>query len=164
MIVRGAEGANVSVALQVKDGRDPEYGGSDKSAVGKLRGGFGNPFPLSVTDAQRVTALVEAATADALRLARVSVRPGGDRSLIATVKTFWIDGYMGYKATVAVDLALHDAQGNVLWRGAAKGEGGGVAVWTPTGFVPGTFQRALNAYAEDASGFFGRPEFQKNLF
>jgi hypothetical protein len=163
-IVRGTEDPTTSVALKVVDAREPGLGGSDTTAIGQVRGGYGNPIPVYETDPQRVAQLVRDATTDALLHSRVGVENGGPRTLVATVKGFWVDGYVGYKATVEVQCALQDGQGQVIWTSLISGAAGGVAWWTPTGFVAGTFQDALADYAQHAMGQFSSAQFQKLLF
>ena len=163
-IVRGAEDPTTTVKLTVVDERAPDFGGTDKTEVGRVRGGYGNPFPLYESDSHRVALLVQDATSDALRLSRVAVGDNSERTLVATVRGFWLDGYMGYKATVEVDCALQDGQGNVLWKASISGGGGGVPLWSPSSFVAPTFQKALADYADHAVVQFNSPAFQKYLF
>jgi len=163
-IVRGIEDPTSEVALKVVDGREPEHGGTNTAEVGRVRGGYGNPFPLFDTDPHKVSQLVRDATTDALSHARVSVQPGSPRVLVATVKTFWLDGYVGYKAAVDVECQLQDLQGTVLWTATIGGAAGGTAGWSLTGFVASTYQTALANYAENALVQFNTPAFQKNVF
>jgi hypothetical protein len=163
-VVRGAEDPVVTVDLKVIDDRTPDFGGTNKTEIGRVRGGYGNPFPVYESDSQQVAHLVRDATADALRLARVGVAPDAQRVLVATVKEFWIDGYIGYKASVIVQCVLQDRDGGKLWTASISGAGGGAPWWTATSFIAPTFQKALAEYAENAAGQFGSQEFQKNVF
>jgi len=163
-IVGGAEDPLTTVKLQTIDARESAMGGNDPNEIGRLRGLLGNPFPLFEAGSQSVRNVTREATTDALRLARVGVYERSPRTLVATVKKFWIDGYFGYKATVTVQCDLRDEQGNVLWTSVITGEGGGVNWAGPETFVRATFQRALAAYVQKAGGEFSSPEFQKYVF
>lgn len=163
-IADAAEDPLTTVKLQVIDAREGDAETTDPSEIGRLRGLFGNSFPLYESGAQSVRAVVHDATADALHLARVGMYEHSPRTLVATVKKFWIDGYFGYKATVTVQCDLHDEQGTVLWTSVVTGEGGGVNWAGPGTFVRATFQRALAAYVEKAGGEFSSTDFQKHVF
>jgi hypothetical protein len=163
-IVTDPETPEVAVALTVVDARQPNYGGNEKTEIGTVRGGFGNPFPVYDSDAQKVTLLMQAATADALAESRIAVQAESPRTLVVTVTKFWIDGYVGYGASVAAQCDLKDEHGAVLWSATASGSGGGVAWWGPTGHIQPTFQRALANYAEQATGLFSSTDFQKHLY
>jgi hypothetical protein len=163
-IVRGAEDPLTTVTLQAVDARQADRGGNDRGEIGRVRGLLGNPFPLFDDGHTTVEDVAREATVDALRLARVGVRDRSPRVLVATVKEFWMDGYIGYKATVTLQCELRDEQGNVLWTSIITGEGGGVNWIGPQILVRSTFQKALAAFAEQAAGEFNSPEFQKNVF
>jgi hypothetical protein len=155
---------DTAVALTVIDGREPGYGGTDKTRIGTVRGGFGNPFPVYDTDAQTVSQLVQLATTDALVQSRVAVQSGSPRTLVVTVTKFWVDGYVGYGASVVAQCDLKDEHGIVLWSGTATGSGSGVRLWVPVSFVQPTFQKALANYVEQATGLFSSTDFQKHLY
>ena len=163
-VVAGAENPLTTVKLETIDGRESDMALSDAREIGRLRGLFGNAFPLLEAGPQSVRNVTHDATADALRLARVGVYDRSPRTLVATLRKFWIDGYMGYKATVTVQCDLRDEQGNVLWTSVITGEGGGVNWAGPGTFVRATFQRALDVYVQKAGGQFSSPEFQRNVF
>ena len=163
-IVRGVEDPNTTLSLTVVDARAPGEGGDDKTEVGRVRGGYGSPFPVYETSPQRVAQIVRDATADALSHARVKVQEGGPRRLRATVKNFWIDGYMGYKANIAVQCDLQDDNGKVLWTAMITGGGGGMPWWSIDTFIVSTFQQALADYSEHAIVDFNSAAFQKQLY
>ena len=163
-VVRGAEDALTTVKLQAVDARRSDRGGADPSEIGRARGLLGNAFPLLDDGSGAVAAAARAATADALRLARVGVLERSPRVLVATVRKFWVDGYVGYKATVEMQCDLRDEDGKVLWTSLITGEGGGVNCAGPQTFVRATFQRALAAYAEKAAMEFNSATFQKYLY
>lgn len=165
-VAAGAEAPLTTVKLETIDGRESDAAMAplDANEIGRVRGLFGNAFPLFESGPQSVPIVARDATADALRLARVGVYDRSPRTLVATLKKFWIDGYMGYKATVTMQCDLRDEQGNVLWTSVITGEGGGVNWAGPGTFVRATFQRALAVYVQKAGGEFSSPEFQRYVF
>lgn len=164
-IVRGAEDPNVAVSLRVEDSRPPDQGGVDPSLIGTVRGRFGEPYPLHASEGRLIEQLVRSATVDGLRLARAAVVADSPRALVAAVKSFWIDGYMANVAVVEVELSLYDDHLQLLWRTTVRGSSGGVGVFDFAGMViPGTIDRALNAYAMQLSAEVGQPAVQKHLF
>lgn len=163
-IADGAEDPLTTVKLQLVDARESDAGTVDPPEIGRVRGLFGNPFPLYEAAPHSVRNVTRDATVDALRLARVGVSDRSPRTLVTTLKKFWIDGYFGYKATVTMQCDLRDEQGNVLWTSVITGEGGGVNWAGPDTFVRATFQRALAAYVQKAGGEFDSTEFQRYVF
>jgi hypothetical protein len=101
-IAGGAEDPLTTVKLQLVDARESDAGAIDPHEIGRVRGLLGNPFPLYEAASHSVRNVTRDATVDALRLARVGVSDQSPRTLVTTLKTFWIDGYLGYKATVTV--------------------------------------------------------------
>lgn len=161
---------DTAVALTVIDGRQPDYGGTDATRIGTVRGGLGNSFPVYDTDPLQVPQLVQLATTDALVQSRVAVQTGSPRTLVVTVTKFWIDGYVGYGASVVAQCDLKDEHGDVLWSGTASGSGSSVNVlvgvlnvWTAR-FAQPAFQKALANYSERATGLFSSTDFQKHLY
>jgi hypothetical protein len=159
-----ADAPLAGVQLEVIDARPPGFGGDERIRIGTVRGGYGNPFPVVETDEHAVRRLVEEATTDALLQAGLGTQATSGHKLVTRIKHFWVDGFVGYKATVAAEIELIDANGKVLWKTEVKGEAGGAALWTPTGFVPETFQNALSEYAAQASIQFKSPQFQRLIF
>ena len=163
-VAAGAENPQTTVKLETEDGRESDRAITGPTQIGRLRGLFGNSFPLFEAGPQSAPDVVRDATTDALLLARVGVNGRSPRTLVATLKKFWIDGYMGYKATITVQCDLRDEQGHVLWTSVITGEGGGVNWAGPNTFVRATFQRALTMYVQKAGGEFSSPEFQRHIF
>jgi hypothetical protein len=160
-----ANTAVTMVDLTVVDNRPPGYGGDDKTDVGRLRGSFGEPVPLYENGPDRVRQLVQQATADALMQARVGTKRDSPRRLIAHVTGFWMDGFIGYKGVVEVDVELMNERDEVLWKHSIKGAGGGSAVAKlPSSVAPQVFGNALRDYVQKAAGVFNSEEFQELLF
>jgi len=153
-----------SVKLELVDARVANERIVDPAEIGYGRGLFGNTIPMYESVPHSARSATRDATADALRLAGIGISDQSPRTLVATLTKFWIDGYLGYKATVTVQCDLRDEQGHVLWTSVMTGEGGGVNWAGPDTFVRATFQRALVAYVQKAGGEFNSPEFQRNVF
>lgn len=159
-----APAATASVALKVVDERPADKGGTDKNQVGQIRGSYG--IPSSVKDATMDVAprTVTDATTDALKQAGVGVNAGANRTLVATVKSYWFDGLMGYKATVLVNYSLQDSSGKVLWSKEVSGGAGGTNLFkSGESMAQDMFASALTDLAKKASEQFKSPEFQKAL-
>lgn len=101
--------------------------------------------------------------------------PSADRNadgtaLIATVREFWIDGYVGYKGTVVVDYALKDEDGRTLWtktgrpcgRRRSKGSDGGSDVARSAySMAEEIVRKSLASLSEDATKEFQSADFQE---
>src|SRR5262245_19958833 len=85
-----------NVALKVEDQRALDHGGQTKTHVGNIRGGMGIPQRMNDKHADVAPHTVTDATSDALRHVGVGVA-GGQKTLVATIKNFWLDGFVGYK-------------------------------------------------------------------
>jgi hypothetical protein len=152
-----------TVTLKVTDERPADHGGSDKKVVGKVRGSYG--IPASVTDSNPniVVDTVSQATADALAQSGVGVGPGGG-TLVGTVKSYWMDGFAGYKGTITVQYALLDASGASVWSKEVSGGSGGALVFkSASSMTQDIFGVALSDLAKKAAVEFQSPEFQKAL-
>lgn len=152
------------VALDVVDERPAGKGGSEKSQVGQIRGSYGIPSAVKDSTADVAPRTVAEATRDALGQAAVGVEPGGDRTLVATVKHYWMDGLVGYKATVQVQYALQDAAGKVLWTQEVTGTAGGTNLFkSGDSMTQDMFATALSELAKKAAEQFKSPAFRQAL-
>ena len=159
--VNAATSANV--ALEVVDARDASLVGADKSRVGNVRNGWGMPFGVHEDSPDRIPQLVTEATADALRQAGVGIDKSASRVLVAQVKDFWVDGYVGYKSMVDVEYSLRDRDGKQLWTFLAQGASGGMP-WGGTSFAEEYLTKALADCSVRAAQQFQQPAFQKLVF
>jgi hypothetical protein len=160
----GAPAPKAAVTLKVVDERPADKGGSEKALVGQVRGSYGIPAGVSDSSPDVATRTVAEATTDALKQAGVGVGSGGSRTLVATVKHYWMDGFTGYKATVTVQYALEDASGKVLWTKDVSGGAGGALVFkSAQSMAQDMFGSALSDLAKKAAEDFKSPEFQKAL-
>jgi hypothetical protein len=158
-----AAAAKGNVGLRVADARPAANGGGTPNKVGQVRSGVGIPSDVEDRQQDVVPRTVTDATADALRKAGVGVQPGG-KVLSASVKEYWMDGYMGYSANVVVDYMLTDAAGKSLWSAQVKGAAGGTSMFkSPASMTEDLFGRALGELAENASKQFNSAAFQQAL-
>lgn len=152
-----------TVALKVVDERPADHGGSDKKVVGKVRGSYGIPASVADSNPNIVIDTVSQATADGLAQSGVGVGTGG-RTLVATVKHYWMDGMTAYRGTVTVQYALLDASGASVWSKEISGGSGGALVFkSASSMTQDIFGAALSDLASKAAAEFKSPEFQKAL-
>jgi hypothetical protein len=100
------------------------------------------------------------ASADALRQAGIAVQTGAPQLLVATVTHYWMDGYMGYSAVVAVRYELRNASGHAVWSGEARGQAGGTSKWSIETLGEALFQRALTQLASSVGTQFKSAAFR----
>lgn len=156
--------AAAHVTVKVVDERPADKGGSSKVQVGQIRGSYGIPSAVKDGDTEVATKTVADATNDALRQAGVGPQTGSAKTLVATVKHFWMDGLAGYKATVAVQYALQDSAGKTLWSAEVKGGAGGTNLFRGAeSFTQDMFEKALTDLACKAAEEFKSDAFKKAL-
>jgi len=152
-----------NVALKVEDQRPLDHGGQTKTHVGNVRGSLGIPQRMNDKNVDVAPHTVTDATSDALRHVGIGVA-GGQKTLVATIKTFWMDGFMGYKCTIVVNYQLVDQGGKSLWGAEVQGASGGTnAFGSPQGTTIRLYQNALSDLAQHASEQFQSPPFQQAL-
>lgn len=155
--------ATGAVALKVVDARPADKGGTDKAVVGQVRGSYGIPSSVKDSAPDVATRTVGEATTDALRQAGVGAQ-GGTKTLVATIKHYWMDGFTGYKATVTVHYEVQDASGAVLWSADVSGGAGGALMFkSAESMTTDMFGNALSDLAQKASVQFKSAEFQKAI-
>src|SRR5688500_12549768 len=76
------------LTVEVVNGRAPDKGGDDITAVGILRGGYGNPMTFTQDNPGDLPRLVHMATVDALHGAGIDVRDGAPTKLVAKILQF----------------------------------------------------------------------------
>ena len=129
--------------------------------VGQVRGKYGIPSAVADSDPNVVVDTVSQASADALAQSGVAVGPEG-RTLVGTVKSYWLDGFAGYKGTVTVQYALTDASGKSVWSKEISGASGGELVFkSPQSMTKDIFDAALTDLSKKAAIEFQSAEFKK---
>lgn len=151
-----------SVGLNVTDKRSAEHRGNG-AQIGQIRGSFGIPHGVDDKKSDVAVKTVTDATTDALRKSAVGVQ-NGNKTLVAAVKEFWFDGFMGFAATVTVSYQLTDASGKVLWSADVTGKAGDSAMFSNAKEVAEMLlPRALADLASKAGEQFNTPAFQQAL-
>src|SRR5262249_16421765 len=98
------------------------------------------------------------ATTDALKKSGLSVQPGG-KTLTATIKEYWMDGFGGYAGVIVTEYKLQDRSGATLWTAEVKGGGGGSTAWNnPTERI---FKECLSDLAAHATEAFNSLPFRE---
>ena len=152
-----------SIAVRTVSNRAPNHGGQT-SCIGRVRGGYGNPFPIYERDASNIEKTVADATSDALLEAGVSTDTSSKRVLVATLNEYWIDGYGAFNATVKVDYALQDANGQAVWQRSVAASGGDVMrnfVFEAATIAQTAFEHALRGVAVQMKTEFQGEDFQR---
>jgi hypothetical protein len=149
------------VSLEVVDSRESKLGGREKNLVGQVRGTYGNPFALR--EAAPVAQIVAAATSDALLHAGVRAQPDASRTMIVTIKKYWIDGYIACTANIETQIALRDREERLVFSQLIRGDATGSVAIAPQTELEGIFQNALERYARAAVASFQSPAFQNAL-
>jgi len=161
-LAAAAPPAAANLSLKVVDQRPADKGGQDKAQVGQIRGSYGIPSGVKDSSADVATETVAAATTDALKQAGVGVQSGSPKTLVATVTHFWMDGFHGYKATIAVQYALQDGGGKTLWSSEVKGGAGGTNLFRGAeSFTQDMLENALADLANKAAEQFKTESFKK---
>jgi hypothetical protein len=152
------------VVLKVVDNRPPERLAA-RNQVGQTRDGFGIPHKIADSDPNVVPRTITDATSDALKQSGIGVG-AGQKTLVATITEFWMDGYVGYKAGVTVQYALLNPAGAPVWTEEVKGNAGTSAFGLNKSEIRMTksvFETALADLAVHASERFRSPNFQQAL-
>ncbi len=152
-----------SVAVRTVNDRPQEHGGQS-TCVGRVRGGYGNPFPIYERDAANIERTVKAATEDALLGAGVAVAPDSPTVLVAVIKEFWIDGWGAFNATVRIDYSLEPASGAAAWQRSFTATGGdmmSMSVFEAEAISATAFEHALMGIAVQLKKAALADDFQK---
>lgn len=159
----GAPAASATLALKIVNERPADKGGQTNQ-VGQVRGSYGIPAAVKDSSPEVVTQTVTDATTDALAQAGIGVGAGGERTLVATIKHYWMDGFAGYKSTVAVQYSLQDASGKVLWSQDVTGSAGGALMFqSADSMAQDMFGKALTDLATKAAEQFKSAQFRQAL-
>lgn len=149
------------VNLEVIDARPEDQGGEEPQQVGIVRGGYGNPAAFMSEEPAQPLETVRRALVDALHGAGVEASLKAPMTLRAKLTRFWLDGYVGYAATVEVDLGLFAADGTPVWTQKVTGNEAG-AVFS-YGAASALLNTALEHLASDANARFREDGFQQAL-
>jgi len=157
--------AIASVAVRTVNSRPEGHGGQTK-CVGRVRGGYGNPFPIYERDAANIERTVKAATEEALLGAGVAVGEDSPLVLVAVIKEFWIDGWGAFNATVHIDYSLQERSGVAVWERSVSATGGDImrmSVFEAEAISATAFEQALMGVATQLKKEFIAEDFQKRV-
>lgn len=135
----------------VTSARAQERGGTTFAVVGRVRGGYGNPFSLKASRGQQLDVVLREVMSDALRHSGLDVAPGAKAAsrLELEVQDFWCDGYVGYQVTATVLARLVDVRtGKTLAQHTiSRKDGFGIVV----GYGPmhASFNRVLDGIKQE---------------
>ena len=90
--------------------RAADRGGKTLDVLGRVRGGYGNPFTLKASRGQELDRVLGDAMSDALRHSGFDTAGKPARRLELEVQDFWCDGYMGYQVTTTMVARLVDTR------------------------------------------------------
>jgi hypothetical protein len=153
-----------NVTLKVADIRPLDKGRDTGTRVGSVRGGFGNSIAVEDKHADVAPHTIGDATSDALLRVGVGVNNAGQKTLVASIKEYWMDGYMGYKASIIVAYQLMDAAGKPMWSSEVTGVSGGTNMFkSGNTLAKDLFSKALADLVNHASEQFNSPGFQQAL-
>jgi hypothetical protein len=147
--------------IEVVNARPPNKGGDDPRAVGIARGGYGNPVTFRQDDPKDLERLIREATRDALHGAGLDEQPEAGNRLVARVLHFWMDGYVGYAASIEIEYSLLDASGTAIWSEKMTGHEAGAVL--SYGAASDLLSRALADLASNATAKFRESTFQRAL-
>lgn len=144
----------------------PESRGGRTTCVGRVRGGYGNPFPVHELDAASIVRTVLESTSDGLGLAGIAVADGSGPVLVGTIRDYWMDGYGSFNARVEVDYVLQDATGATLWRQSFVATGGATMrsfVFEAPDIAGQAYEAALQGLAQQLRMAFAAEDFRRHL-
>jgi hypothetical protein len=156
------------VALQVRNSRPAERGGLtqgigtiyDWSSGPEGRNSQYHGRAINTTSAAVIAQTVEAATADALAHAGISVHGGGP-VLVATIHEYWFDGHPVHTTEIVVAYDLFDGAGRPLWHAQVRGYASATLLLGSA--LVNTFREALHQTASQASDAFRSSPFVTSL-
>lgn len=146
----------------VSNKRADDNGGKSFESIGKVRGGYGNPFALKTEPGREIDVLLREVAASSLAHTGYSAEQttGKSSRLDIDVLNFWCDGYTGYKieAEIAVKL-MNPINGKILVQKGIKVQKGFsiIASYSP---MHDAFNEVINDIQKEVVAFMQSEEFQ----
>ena len=142
--------------------RPEDNGGKGFEFIGKVRGGYGNPFTLRTQEGRDLNSVLKETAKAALEHTGYSTDQVAGRSLRLDmdVVNFWCDGYMGYKieAIIAVRL-VNPVNGKVRAQKEIHVQRG-FAVVASSGPMHAAFDEVMNDIQKELVVFMQSREFR----
>lgn len=136
------------IELVFEDRRPSDRGGDEPARVGTIRNAFGMPFPLKADPSREPSRVVRQLVSECLAATgyRVVEASQGTPLLLATLQTFWTDGYQHSRMILNLPLELkRDESAEPVWSHELVSNVG--VTWT-AGY--GQFDRGFTAMLEAA--------------
>ncbi len=155
---------DLACSLEVVDQRPAEEGADDPALLGKVRGGYGNPFQI-VARHDGLQGTLAAWTTDVLGTQGIAVHPeASDCALTLVVDRFWTDGY--FVNWMQIDLRLEVRDGDrTLWSQDLSG-GTKQALWWgvwSAGALDRMANRVLDGMSADAVATVATQSFRASV-
>lgn len=151
----------------IKDMRPPSNGGGNFSNLGKVRGGFGNPFTLKAAAGKELDTSLRVTARSALTNAGYSdPQESGSSSayrLDMDVQQFWCDGYMGYKVSAVIVAKLVNNKTGLVVAESTINASQGFALTFGYGPMHGAFNRVMSETATELAAFMKTDEFRSGI-
>lgn len=137
--------------------RKPDRGGESFQFIGRVRGGYGNPFTLEAERGRELNVILREAMTDVLRHTGLDAEAAGVAKpasrLDLEVQDFWCDGYMGYQVTTTMVVRLVDTKSGqpVAQKTISLKDGFGIVV----GYGPmqNSFSRVIDKVKQELVAF-----------
>jgi hypothetical protein len=147
----------------IKNLRPAGKGGDSFSNVGKVRGGYGNPFSLETKSGRELDiSLREALSAAAATAGYAPTDAKGSSPLRAEldVNEFWCDGYAGYKIGATVTLRLVDKSSGKSVVEKTITTSNGFAIVVGYGSMHEAFDKVMRQLTDELATYMKSAEFQ----
>lgn len=160
-----AKGTNVRgsvVVGTVSNKRASDNGGNNFQLLGKVRGGYGNPFDLLADSGRELDVLLKDVAKASLEHTGYSTSQGTAKTsrLDIDILNFWCDGYQGYKIEADIVAKLvNPASGKILVKKSINVKNG-FAIIMGMGPMHNAYNEVINDIQKELVLFMKSKEFQ----
>ncbi|MBI5635001.1 MAG: hypothetical protein HZA15_16150 [Nitrospirae bacterium] len=151
-----------SVVVGTVSNKRPDANGNSFDLVGRVRGGYGNPFALKTEPGKEIDVLLrEVAEASLKHTGYTSEQVAGKSSrLDIDILKFWCDGYMGYKIWAEIEVKLiNSTDGKTLTQKNINVQKGFTLIGS-YGPMHMAFDEVINGVQKELVAFMQSEEFQ----
>jgi uncharacterized lipoprotein YajG len=151
-----------SVVMGKINNKRPANEGATFDVVGRVRGGYGNPFTLKTEPGREVDVLIKEVAQEALKHTGYFADQASGKSLLLDIDVlkFWCDGYVGYKIWAGIEVKLiNPVDGTALLQKNINVQKGFALI---AGYSPmhKTFGEVINEIQKELVIFMQSDEFQ----
>lgn len=153
---------NTVIVGTVLNKRAEDNGGKDFEVIGKVRGGYGNPFTVKTERGRELDVVLKDMAKAALEHTGYATSRGAGKSfrLDMDLLNFWCDGYTGYKIEAEVAVKLVDpVKGKVLAQKRLHAQRG-FAIVASYGQMHDAFDEIINDIQKQTVTFMQSQEFK----